>query len=94
MYSWYVNTESQGFVISVFDEDFVFEVQPSSLARRTLEILLYDFDAYSRHHSIGGVQLALAHLDLSEKLTLWRSLGPCTDQDTKVFYLFIYLSYP
>ncbi|XP_049961498.1 synaptotagmin-5 isoform X2 [Schistocerca serialis cubense] len=67
----------------VFDEDFVFEVSPAALPRRTLEVLLYDFDAYSRHHSIGGVQLPLAQVDLSERLTLWRQLGPCADQDAK-----------
>ncbi|XP_049829005.1 synaptotagmin-5 [Schistocerca gregaria] len=67
----------------VFDEDFVFEVSPAALPRRTLEVLLYDFDAYSRHHSIGGVQLPLAQIDLSERLTLWRQLGPCADQDAK-----------
>ncbi|GLV41487.1 Synaptotagmin alpha [Carabus blaptoides fortunei] len=67
----------------VFDEDFVFEVRPATIGRRTLEIILYDFDAYSRHHSIGGVQLPLAHVDLSERVSLWRSLGPCSDRDAK-----------
>lgn len=45
----------------MFDEDFVFEIMPeSSLAARTLEILLYDFDAFSRHRSLGYVQLPLS----------------------------------
>ncbi|KAJ6648704.1 WD repeat-containing protein 82, partial [Pseudolycoriella hygida] len=35
----------------VFDEDFVFEERPNIIGRRTIEILLYDFDAYSRHSS-------------------------------------------
>ncbi|XP_072755414.1 synaptotagmin-5-like [Anoplolepis gracilipes] len=44
----------------VFDEDFVFEITPpSSLAGRTLEILLYDFDAFTRHRGLGYVQLPL-----------------------------------
>nr|CAD7424411.1 unnamed protein product [Timema monikensis] len=67
----------------VFDEDFVFEVRPATLGRRVLEVILYDFDAYSRHHSIGGVKLPLAHIDLSEKVTLWKGLGPCSEQDAK-----------
>ncbi|XP_067002242.2 synaptotagmin-5 [Anabrus simplex] len=67
----------------VFDEDFVFEVHPSALGRRTLEVLLYDFDAYSRHHNIGGVKLPLTHIDLSEKVTMWKGLGPCSEQDAK-----------
>ncbi|XP_039280280.1 synaptotagmin-1 [Nilaparvata lugens] len=61
----------------VFDEDFVFEVRRGGVARRTLELVLYDFDAYSRHHSIGCVQLPLAGLDLDQKLTLWKALSPC-----------------
>lgn len=45
----------------VFDEDFVFEVTPDSpLTGRTLEILLYDFDAFSRHRGLGYVQLPLS----------------------------------
>ncbi|XP_021929129.1 synaptotagmin-10 [Zootermopsis nevadensis] len=67
----------------VFDEDFVFEVRPTTIGRRTLEVILYDFDAYSRHHSIGGVKLPLAHIDLSEKVTLWKGLSPCSEQDAK-----------
>lgn len=67
----------------VFDEDFVFEVQPAALGRRTLEVILYDFDAYSRHHSIGGVKLPLAHFDFTEKVTLWKGLSPCSEQDAR-----------
>jgi hypothetical protein len=83
------------YLLAVFDEDFVFEVQPAALGRRTLEVILYDFDAYSRHHSIGGVKLPLAHFDFSEKVTLWKGLGPCSEQDARVsnIDLFICLLY-
>lgn len=67
----------------VFDEDFVFEVRPAQLSRRTLEIILYDFDAYSRHHSIGGIKLPLSEIDLAEKVTLWKGLSPCSESDSK-----------
>lgn len=67
----------------VFDEDFVFEVRPATIGRRTLEVLLFDFDAYSRHVVIGGTQLALAHVDLSDRIDIWQPLGPCTETDTK-----------
>ncbi|XP_058450136.1 synaptotagmin-A [Malaya genurostris] len=67
----------------VFDEDFVFEVRPATIGRRTLEVLLFDFDAYSRHVIIGGSQLALAHVDFTDRMDIWRPLGPCTDTDTK-----------
>lgn len=47
----------------VFDEDFVFEVNPeSSLNDRTLEVLLYDFDAFSRHRGLGYAQFHLSTL--------------------------------
>lgn len=80
---------------TVFDEDFVFEVRPATIGRRTLEILLYDFDAYSRHVCIGGLKIQLAHVDLSDKVELWKSLGPCAEQDAKVELgdLMISLSY-
>lgn len=68
----------------VFDEDFVFEERPAVIGRRTLEILLYDFDAYSRHMSIGSAQISLAHVDLSDKVEIWRALTSCTEQDAKV----------
>lgn len=49
----------------VFDEDFVFEIMPELLTGRTLEILLYDFDTFFRHHCLGYVQLPLcAVIDL------------------------------
>lgn len=68
----------------VFDEDFVFEERPAVIGRRTLEILLYDFDAYSRHICIGGTKIALSHVDLSDKVELWKQLGSCSEQDQKV----------
>lgn len=68
----------------MFDEDFVFEVRAATLGRHTLEILLYDFDAYSRHHSIGGVQFPLNIIDLSDKVDVWKSLSPLADKDAKV----------
>lgn len=68
----------------VFDEDFVFEERPAVIGRRSLEILLYDFDAYTRHVCIGGTQIALAHVDLSDKVEVWKQLGTCSEQDQKV----------
>ncbi|XP_058124705.1 synaptotagmin-5 [Anopheles ziemanni] len=67
----------------VFDEDFVFEVRSATIGRRTLEILLFDFDAYSRHVCIGGVQFPLAQVCLAEKIDIWRPLLPYTEQDNK-----------
>ncbi|KAM7351879.1 synaptotagmin alpha [Cochliomyia hominivorax] len=68
----------------VFDEDFVFEENPNAIDKRTIEILLYDFDAYSRHVCIGGAQISLANLDLTKKEKFWTPLGTCAEQDMKV----------
>ncbi|XP_030383070.1 synaptotagmin-5 [Scaptodrosophila lebanonensis] len=68
----------------VFDEHFTFEVSPNSLDKRTIEILLYDFDAYSRHVCIGGTKLYLANLDLNEPLQLWTPLSTVSAQDQKM----------
>ncbi|XP_017037381.1 synaptotagmin-5 [Drosophila kikkawai] len=68
----------------VFDEQFVFEVAAGVIDKRTVEILLYDFDAYSRHVCIGGSKLHLANLDLSEQLNLWTPLSSASAQDMKV----------
>ncbi|XP_024944967.1 synaptotagmin-5 isoform X2 [Cephus cinctus] len=65
----------------VFDEDFVFEVKPATIARRTLEVLLYDFDAFSRHHSIGCVRLPLSAVDLGSRATITRPVLQCTERD-------------
>lgn len=69
---------------TVFDEDFVFEVRPATIGRRTLEILVYDFDAYSRHVCIGGLKVGLSNIDLSDRVELWKPLGPCAEQDFRV----------
>src|SRR5687768_16465989 len=63
-----------------FEEDFAFEVHHNELPRKTLEILIYDFDQYSRHQCMGSVQLALEHIDLSEKVTLWKGILPCDEK--------------
>lgn len=70
--------------LTVFDEQFVFEVTAGVIDKRTVEILLYDFDAYSRHVCIGGSKLHLANLDLSEQLNLWTPLSSASAQDMKV----------
>lgn len=67
-------------LFAVFDEDFVFEEKPKFIEKRTIEILLYDFDAYSRHVCIGGAQIPLVNLDLTKKENFWTPLGPCAEQ--------------
>lgn len=66
----------------VFDEDFVFEAKPATLHRHGIEVLMYDFDAYSRHVCIGGCQIDLAPIDLSAgKVSMKLPLASCADQN-------------
>lgn len=83
IYSWKMSI-CFFFFCPVFDEDFVFEERPTVIGRRIIEILLYDFDSYSRHFCIGGTQIDLGKLDLSHKIDMWQFLGSCSEQDAKV----------
>lgn len=66
----------------VFDEDFVFEAKPATLHRHGIEVLMYDFDAYSRHVCIGGCQIDLAPIDLAAgKVSMKLPLASCADQN-------------
>uniref|UniRef100_A0A8D8SRQ3 Synaptotagmin-9 n=1 Tax=Cacopsylla melanoneura TaxID=428564 RepID=A0A8D8SRQ3_9HEMI len=67
----------------VLDEDFIFETRPMNISKRTLEVIMYNFDAYSRHHSIGHVKIPLSDVDLSDRSLMWKYLEPCTPEDTK-----------
>lgn len=62
----------------------MFEVSATSLEKCSLEILLYDFDAYSRHHCIGGLRLPLVEVDLSEKVDFWKPLNPISEPDNRI----------
>lgn len=68
----------------MFDEDFVFELPATALSRHSLEVLLYDFDAYSRHHCIGGLRLPLCEVDLNDKVDFWKNLSPVCEPDSRV----------
>ena len=47
---------------------------------RTLEILVYDYDQYSRDEPIGEVCLPLEEVDLSETVALWKGISQPTKQ--------------
>ena len=57
-----------------FDEEFLFEVLPEDLPHRTLEILIYDYDQYSKDECLGQCEIPLESVDLSEKAVLWRGV--------------------
>lgn len=63
-----------------FGEDFIFEVPPGDVDNRTLEILVYDFDQYSRDEPIGEVRLPLEEVDLSELVAMWKGISQASKQ--------------
>lgn len=69
----------------IFDEDFVFEIEPVRILSTVIEVLLYDFDAYSRHHVIGATQASLAEISLvSGRAEIWRPLAAVAQSDARV----------
>ncbi len=59
-----------------FEEEFIFDVVSSDTDNRTLQILIYDHDEFSRHHEcIGQVHLPLDQVDLSDHVLLWKGIS-------------------
>ena len=53
-----------------FDEEFIFDVpRLATIPDLTLEVLIYDYDQFSRDECIGAVHLALAQLELAGGVT-------------------------
>ncbi|XP_069121799.1 synaptotagmin-1-like isoform X1 [Argopecten irradians] len=66
-----------------FDEEFIFDVSPHKLPFCSLEILLLDYDQFSRHESIGQVKLLLDCVDLQEPAVLWKGISPVEKSKSK-----------
>ena len=58
-----------------FDEEFVFNVSPCDVNSRSLELLLCDFDQFSRDECIGQIIVPLASVDITDGVTLWKGLS-------------------
>ena len=58
----------------MFDEEFIFEVPPSEFKTSTLELLLFDYDEFSRHEGIGQVKVQLHDTDLEQKQIYWKPI--------------------
>ena len=61
-----------------WSEYFMFEMPYSEVQMRTLEILIKDFDKYSRHCVIGQVYLPLTNINLIKGGHMWKPLLPST----------------
>ncbi|GFN87203.1 synaptotagmin 17, partial [Plakobranchus ocellatus] len=60
----------------VWNECFDFDIDYAEAQERTLEILLKDFDKYSRHRLIGRVLLPLNSVNLVKGGHMWKPLSP------------------
>lgn len=83
-------------VSPVFDEEFIFELKERHQDTAVLEILLYDYDQFSRDECIGSVHVPLKSLDLSEKVELWKGILPYEkdkDKDRDIGDVMFSLSY-
>ncbi|XP_045191716.2 synaptotagmin-1-like [Mercenaria mercenaria] len=59
----------------VFDEEFIFEIDPDMLQTMTLELLIFDYDQFSRHDCIGQVKLPFENVDFSQRQTFWKPIA-------------------
>ncbi|XP_074654722.1 synaptotagmin-5-like [Tubulanus polymorphus] len=59
-----------------FEEEFIFEILPQDISNTIMEILIYDFDPFSRDECLGQIHLILETIDLTDKVTLWKGFSP------------------
>lgn len=64
-----------------FNETFQFQIGYSELMNRTLLMMVYDHDRFSRHDTIGQVSIPIESLDLSQTCEQWRNLKPVNDSN-------------
>ncbi|XP_071493704.1 synaptotagmin-5-like [Diadema antillarum] len=57
-----------------FRESFVFDIPEADIHRQTVRVHIYDYDQFSRDECIGVVDLPLTHVNLSEKLEVWKGI--------------------
>lgn len=67
----------------VFEEEFIFEVPPKELLDSTLEVLLFDFDQFSRDECMGQVKIPFDSVDLDEKVDIWKGISHLEHQKSK-----------
>ncbi|KAH3871067.1 synaptotagmin-17-like [Dreissena polymorpha] len=76
-----------------WSEYFMFEIPFKELGDRTLEILIKDFDKYSRHCNIGQVHFPLEGLNLVKGIHTWKPLSPCNADRHELGELLLSLNY-
>ncbi|XP_041362689.1 synaptotagmin-17-like [Gigantopelta aegis] len=77
----------------VWNDHFTFEIPYSEAERRTLEILVKDFDKYSRHCVIGQVLLPLGNVNLVKGGHMWKPLSPGSAEQQDLGEILLSLNY-
>ena len=72
-----------------WNEYFMFEIPIKDVGQRTLEILIKDFDKFSRHCNIGQIHFPLDGVNLVKGIHVWKPLLPCPTVCITVF-IFIF----
>ena len=54
------------------------------IQQRSLEILIYDYDQFSRDECIGQVVVDMGELDLSGKQLLWKGISTYSKKEAEV----------
>ncbi|XP_041965238.1 synaptotagmin-1b [Alosa sapidissima] len=57
-----------------FNENFTFKVPYAELGGKTLVMIVYDFDRFSKHDAIGDVRIPMNKVDFSHVTEEWRDL--------------------
>lgn len=67
-----------------FEEEFLFELPSEELESSSLQILVYDFDQFSKDECLGKIDVQLGQIDLSEKSVLWKGITPIEKKSKEV----------
>lgn len=68
-----------------FQEEFIFELTEEQMSSSVLEILVFDYEQFSRDECIGCVRVPIKTLDLSEKVEMCKGILPYEkDKDVSI----------
>lgn len=76
-----------------WDEYFTFEIPYQEAEMRTLEILVKDFDKFSRHCVIGQLHLPLGSMNLVKGGHMWKPLSPGSKERHDLGEILLSLNY-
>ncbi|XP_074647549.1 synaptotagmin-17-like [Tubulanus polymorphus] len=77
----------------VWGEMFSFELPYKEAQRRTLEIIIKDFDKFSRHCVIGQIHLPLENVNIIKGRHMWKPLMPSTKERQDLGEILLSINY-